>query len=168
MNPLIFIMGVSGSGKSTIGSRLSMRTGIPFFDGDDFHSSTNREKMHAGHPLDDEDRKDWLDAINKLAVKQVHSNGVIIACSALKEKYRQQLVQKIDATVHWVCLTGNYELVWQRIQNRKDHFMPASLLQSQFEILEIPAGAITPDITKSPDEIVDLLMAQTGLAGKLV
>ena len=81
-------MGVSGSGKTTIGKMLSGRTGIPFFDGDDFHPPSNKEKMKSGHPLNDEDRQVWLQKLNLLAVAQSNGNGAIIACSALKEKYR--------------------------------------------------------------------------------
>lgn len=163
MGPVIFIMGVSGSGKTTIGSRLSEQMGIPFFDGDDFHSTNNREKMKSGQPLTDDDRWEWLEAINKMAIKQSQEKGAIIACSALKEKYRQRLMRDIPSPVQWVCLAGEYNTVLERIQSRKDHFMPASLLQSQFEILEVPVDAIRPDISKSPEEIVNFLLAEPRL-----
>src|SRR5688572_29482689 len=143
MKPLvIFIMGVSGSGKTTIGLQLSEVTGIPFFDADDFHPAANKEKMKSGHPLTDEDRKDWLERINELAREQSMSSGAIIACSALKEKYRETLADGINVPVHWVFLQGSFELVQERLKARKDHFMPASLLQSQFETLEPPHHAI--------------------------
>ena len=88
MNRIIYIIGVSGTGKTTTGKLLSQKTGIPFFDADDYHSAANKEKMKAGHPLNDDDRKEWLQEINKLALEQTKLQGAIIACSALKEKYR--------------------------------------------------------------------------------
>jgi len=91
MNSIIYIMGVSGSGKTTVGRLLSQQTGIPFFDGDDFHSAANKEKMNAGIPLTDEDRQGWLQQLHDLAEKESAGGGAIIACSALKEKYRQLL-----------------------------------------------------------------------------
>ncbi|MEI9912960.1 MAG: gluconokinase [Bacteroidota bacterium] len=90
---IIYIMGVSGSGKTTIGQRLSSETGIPFFDADDFHSNANKEKMRAGQPLSDDDRSDWLITIHQLAKKEAAGNGAIIACSALKEKYRLFIIR---------------------------------------------------------------------------
>src|SRR5690349_10129139 len=93
---IIYIMGVSGSGKTTVGKKLSAKTGRPFFDGDDLHSTSNREKMQAGHPLTDEDRKAWLHRINGLAKDELKMEGAIIACSALKEKYREVLSMGIS------------------------------------------------------------------------
>jgi carbohydrate kinase (thermoresistant glucokinase family) len=157
---IIYIMGVSGSGKTTIGEKLSAKIKIPFFDADDFHSLANKEKMHAGHPLTDEDRAGWLMTINQLAKDQVAKEGAIIACSALKEKYRTILSDGITVPVYWVFLQGSYECIQERMKARKDHFMPAAMLQSQFETLEIPAGAITVDISNSPDAIVETLISR--------
>jgi gluconokinase len=155
-NHIIYIMGVSGSGKTTIGKLLSIKTGIPFFDGDDLHSAENKKKMKAGIPLNDDDRKGWLQQINLLAIEQERLAGAIIACSALKEKYRHVLSEAI-AKPYWIFLNGNFELIHERMKKRKDHFMPAGMLTSQFEILEIPDGALSIDITKPPEEIVDII-----------
>ena len=152
---VIYIMGVSGSGKTTVGKLLSAATGIPFFDADDLHSSANKRKMEAGIPLNDEDREGWLRQVNSLAIEQQKSAGAIIACSALKEKYRNILNERIY-NARWIFLHGNFEMIHERMKNR-DHFMPANLLSSQFEILEIPADALSIDITKSPQEIVDII-----------
>src|SRR5688500_6248041 len=105
---VVYIMGVSGSGKSTIGHKLSVATGIPFFDADDFHPPENKEKMKAGQPLNDNDRKVWLKRINELAKEHSQKKGAIIACSALKEKYRIVLSGGIKSTVHWILLQGNF------------------------------------------------------------
>jgi carbohydrate kinase (thermoresistant glucokinase family) len=156
---IVYIMGVSGSGKTTIGELLAEKTGIPFFDADDFHSQANKEKMKAGHPLTDDDRKDWLQKINALASEQSKKNGAIIACSALKEEYRQTLSNGIEKPL-WVFLNGSYKVIYERIKNRKGHYMPASLLHSQFESLEIPDGAFSIDIEKEPGEIVALILKQ--------
>jgi carbohydrate kinase (thermoresistant glucokinase family) len=152
---IFFIMGVSGSGKTTIGQLLSERTGIPFFDADDYHSDANKTKMKEGHPLTDEDRQGWLQRLNQLAIDESTNKGAIIACSALKQRYREILSTDITLPIHWVLLKGSYELISERLQKRKGHYMPASLLQSQFDILEMPAGAIVEDIANDPAHIVD-------------
>ena len=157
---IVYIMGVSGSGKTTIGKKLSAQTGIPFFDGDDFHSISNMEKMAAGRPLDDNDRAEWLAKINEFAKEQIKKNSVIIGCSALKEKYRRVLSSGITVPIFWVFLQGSYELIEKRMQARRDHFMPATLLTSQFAALELPRQAITVDIKNDPDTIVKLLISQ--------
>jgi len=151
---VIYIMGVAGSGKTTIGQKLSVATGIPFFDADDFHPPANKEKMKAGQALTDEDRRDWLTRINELAKEQSEKNGAIIACSALKEKYRTALSAGIKAPVHWILLQGSFEMIQERMKARKEHFMPASLLQSQFDTLETPGNALVMDIKTSPEKIV--------------
>lgn len=161
---IVYVMGVSGSGKTTIAHKLSAATGIPFFDGDDFHPPANKEKMKAGQPLNDTDRKDWLLALNELARSQSQQNGAIIACSALKEKYRKILSEKIEAPVYWVLLQGSFELIQQRMESRKDHFMPPALLQSQFDTLEAPADATVVDIKNDPEEIVADILRQIKLA----
>lgn len=151
---IIYIMGVSGSGKTTIGQQLTSETGIPFFDADDFHSRANKDKMKAGLPLNDKDREGWLHTINQLAVGEAQKNGAIIACSALKEKYRTLLSYGIKVPVHWIFLQGDYQIINERMKTRKNHFMPECLLQSQFETLENPENAITIGINKNPEEIV--------------
>lgn len=149
-------MGVSGSGKTTVGELLAVKIGIPFFDADDFHSQANKEKMKAGLPLNDKDRENWLQNINQLAIAQQQLKGAVIACSALKEKYRTVLGSSVRKPL-WVFLQGNYDMIFERLKKRRGHYMPASLLQSQFESLEIPADAITVGIEKEPVEIVELI-----------
>ncbi len=155
---VIFIMGVSGAGKSTVGTRLAGQLNIPFYDGDDFHSDANKAKMKAGHPLNDTDRMKWLKTLNLLAVREVQLHSVVIACSALKESYRQQLSTSIESQCRWVLLRGSFDQIEARISKRQGHFMPASLLRSQFDLLETPSQALSIDIQHSPDEIVDLII----------
>lgn len=120
MQTILFIMGVSGSGKTTVGKLLSKQTGIPFFDADDFHSTANVEKMKAGVPLTDEDRASWLQSLNQLA-KENQTTGAVIACSALKETYRQQLADGLHH-VQWVYLKGSYALIHERMLQRPHHY----------------------------------------------
>ncbi|MGZ5219308.1 MAG: gluconokinase [Chitinophagaceae bacterium] len=162
-SPVVYIMGVAGSGKTTVGQKLSVATGIPFFDADDFHSTANKEKMKDGHPLNDADRKDWLERINELAKEHSQKKGAIIACSALKQQYRIILSEGIKPPVHWVLLHGNFGLIQERIKSRKNHFMPANLLQSQFDTLELPVDAMVMDIRDNPDQIVDDILRKTEL-----
>lgn len=157
---VIFVFGVSGSGKTTIGKLLALRLGVPFFDGDDFHPASNKEKMAQGIPLTDEDRKGWLTSINRRAIKESEEYTVVIGCSALKETYRQQLMQGIEVRCKWFLLHGNYNLILKRMQRRTGHFMPTALLQSQFDLLEIPSYAILFDIQLSEKKIVDLMLIQ--------
>jgi len=156
MKQIIYIMGVAGSGKTTIGKLLNQKTGIPFFDADDFHPQANKEKMKAGHALNDEDRAAWLQELNSLAMEQTQLNGAIIACSALKEKYRSVLNMGITKPI-WIFLQGSYETIMERMKNRPGHFMPASLLQSQFDSLEIPADALSISIEKEAESIVEII-----------
>jgi carbohydrate kinase (thermoresistant glucokinase family) len=160
---IIYIMGVSGSGKTTIGKKLSAKFDMPFFDADDFHSRANKEKMKAGQPLTDDDRSEWLIVINKLAKEQMKKEGAIIACSALKEKYRRVLSNKITIPLFWVFLHGNYELIQKRMKARTDHFMPPAMLSSQFDALEIPQQCLTIDISKNPGKIVETIISRIGL-----
>jgi gluconokinase len=156
---IIYIMGVSGSGKTTIGKKLSERTAIPFFDADDFHSTANKEKMKRGQPLTDDDRAAWLTSLNELAKKQMKKKGAIIACSALKEKYRMVLSGGITIPLFWIFLQGDYELIQKRMMARADHYMPPSLLASQFEALETPRHAITINISDDPEKIIESIMS---------
>jgi carbohydrate kinase (thermoresistant glucokinase family) len=164
---IIYIMGVSGSGKTTIGKLLSQKTGIPFFDADDFHPIANKEKMRSGHALNDGDREEWLQKIQQLAVQQSQLNGAIVACSALKEKYRTVLNAGMEQPL-WIFLQGSYETVFERVNNRKGHYMPASLLRSQFDNLEIPKDALTINIEKGPEEIVELISSRVDNVLKVV
>ena len=153
---IIYIMGVSGAGKTTIGQLLSSKIGIPFFDADDFHSPSNKEKMKAGIPLTDDDRMDWLLQLHQLALKQSKTQGAIIACSALKEKYRTILANDINP--FWVFLQGTYQQLYDRMKNRQGHYMSVELLQSQLDTLEIPVDAFTLSIMLTPDEIVNKIL----------
>jgi len=150
-------MGVSGCGKSTIGKRLAKELKLPFYDGDDFHPEANVLKMASGQALHDEDRKEWLENLNHLAKKN-RKNGVVIACSALKQVYRDALLKDVSDTLQFVFLEGSYAEILNRIQKRKGHFMPPALLQSQFDALERPLDAITISILHSPEEIVTKIM----------
>ncbi len=152
-NQLIIIMGVSGSGKTTVAQLLSQKTGWPFYDADSFHSKENIAKMQAGIPLTDEDRWPWLDSMNIFAKNNLPGTNLIFTCSALKEIYRQRLCTGIEDSCRWVFLKGDYDTILKRMQQRK-HYMPASLLQSQFDLLEEPKDALSEDIFQSPEVIV--------------
>ena len=152
LNPVIYIMGVSGSGKTTIGKLVAASTGLPFFDADDFHPEPNKQKMKAGEALTDADRQPWLLCLQQLAIVQSDLKGAVIACSALKENYRNILTNGVPQPV-WVFLQGSYNLIYKRMEKRSGHFMPAHLLQSQFDSLEIPENALTISIEEKPEVI---------------
>jgi gluconokinase len=150
---IIIIMGVSGVGKTTVGELLSRQTGWPFYDADDFHSPANIEKMRSGVALTDDDRWPWLDRINGV-LREADRRGesAILACSALKERYRDRLAQGMEA-VRWVYLAGEFDLIKQRIDARKGHYMTAKLLESQFAALEAPADALKVDVSAEPEQL---------------
>ncbi|MEX0291370.1 MAG: gluconokinase [Flavobacteriaceae bacterium] len=152
-----FVMGVSGCGKSTVGSLLARELSVPFFDGDDYHPPSNIHKMSSGLPLNDQDRKGWLKSLNALASENVEK-GAVIVCSALKADYREILSKAIKDKVDWVLLDGSFEEISARLNKRKGHFMPASLLRSQFETLEKPQKGIIVSITATPADIVKKIM----------
>lgn len=152
MNKVIYIMGVSGCGKSTIGKALSDLWDVPFYDGDDFHPEANIQKMSDEQPLNDDDRAPWLKAINQFAQKELTSTSCIMACSALKQSYRDLLSDEIADQTIYVHLDGTFEQIQTRMMAR-NHFMPASLLRSQFDTLEPPNNAIVEDISRSIDDI---------------
>lgn len=146
-------MGVSGCGKTTVGNLISQESGLPFFDADDFHPPENVEKMKSGEPLNDEDRQPWLEKLATQIEKWNRKKGAILACSALKETYRQLLLSK-SKDVQFVYLKGNKDTILERMKARKGHYMPPKLLDSQFEALEEPSNAITIFIENSPNEIM--------------
>jgi gluconokinase len=151
----IVVMGVSGSGKSTVGAALAQRLRVPFADADDFHPPANIAKMSAGHPLDDDDRYPWLEAIGEWLAE--HSAGGVMSCSALKRKYRDQL-RRHCPDVEFVHLLGTPEVIGKRQASRPGHFMPASLLASQFttlEPLEADEHGTAIDVDQNIDSIVD-------------
>ena len=152
---LIILMGVSGAGKTTVGRLLAQDLGWPFFEGDDFHPPSNVLKMARGIALTDEDRWPWLDRIRELIGTIVDSGqDAVIACSALKQTYREHLLEGSQGTV-FVYVKGDYGLIRSRLAQREDHFMKANLLDSQFRTLEEPEGVITIDAVLKPREIVD-------------
>jgi gluconokinase len=151
----IVVMGVSGSGKSTVGAALAQRLRVPFADGDDFHPPANVAKMTAGQALDDDDRYPWLEAIGQWLAD--HPDGGVMSCSALKRKYRDQL-RRHCADVEFLHLSGTPEVISKRQASRPGHFMPASLLQSQFatlEPLEPDESGTAIDVDQNIDSIVD-------------
>lgn len=156
---ILFVIGVSGTGKSTIAKLLAEELNLPFFDGDDFHSEANIEKMSNKIPLTDEDRYEWLVTLNKLAVNN-QETGAVIVCSALKESYRNILANKIEEKVVWISLESSFELLLERLQKRKGHFMPAELLRSQLDTFEPPTNAIKISIVPGPQEIVDQILRE--------
>jgi gluconokinase len=163
-NPVV-VMGVSGSGKSTVGAALAQRLAVPFADGDDLHSSGEIAKMSAGVPLGDADRYPWLERIGQWLAR--HSDGGVISCSALKRRYRDQLRWHRPG-VAFLHLTGSPELIARRQAGRVGHFMPPALLQSQFDTLE-PLGpdenGVTLDVDADADAVVAAYLARVGPAG---
>jgi len=149
--PLVVVMGVSGSGKSTIGSALAEKLGVAFIDGDDLHPQANVDKMHAGHPLTDDDRWPWLARVGQ-ALHDAGDDGLVIACSALKRSYRDAILSE-EPRALFLHLTTSQGLIADRLKHRDDHFMPPALLDSQFETLE-PLGDDEPGVAVDVGEDV--------------
>ena len=155
MKSPIVVMGVSGSGKSTVGAALAQRLRVPFADADDFHPEANVAKMSAGHALNDEDRYPWLDAIGDWLAEHCGAGGVM-SCSALKRKYRDQL-RKHCPQVRFLHLSGSPQVIGRRQASRPGHFMPASLLASQFDTLE-PLEADEHGVVVDVDQDIDAVV----------
>ncbi len=157
--PVIILMGVSGVGKTTVGTRLADVLDWDFVDGDDFHPPANVEKMEQGEPLTDEDRRPWLRAIRDfIRERREQEEPAIVACSALKAAYRDVLLQDNDGA-RLVYLKGSYALIRQRMEARTDHFFDAEMLDSQFEALEEPTtdAALTVNVDAPPEAIVRMI-----------
>lgn len=167
------IMGVCGCGKTTVGKALAAQLGIEFVDADDHHPEENKNKMKAGLPLDDHDRQPWLETLSRILGNS--DKPVALACSALKEKYRQTLLgggveldeetnKRNPSRIRFVFLSASQSAIEQRLANRKGHFFNPSLVTSQFEALEPPSpseGILTVDATLTPDDIVSLVLSST-------
>lgn len=152
--PLYLVMGVAGSGKTTLAQKLADTTGATWLDADDFHSPANRAKMAAGTPLTDDDRWPWLDALNEeLGRAESAGETLFLACSALKQIYRDRLAAGLS-NLKIIYLKGSIELIRSRLAHRTGHFMPVALLESQFATLEEPTGAIVLPIDQSVEEMV--------------
>ena len=159
---VIVLMGVTGSGKTTVGRGLARELGWRFYDGDDFHPAANVEKMSRGVPLDDDDRRPWLATLGELIRDCLRRGaGAVLACSALKESYRACLL--IDERVKLVYLKVDHGLVRGRLDARRGHFMKTPLLDSQFDALEEPAEESHFDASAPPDEIVERIRGRLGL-----
>ena len=156
----LIVMGVSGSGKTTIGKAIADRLGWDFYDADDFHPQENITKMENGSPLTDSDRAPWLSSLHDLIASCLsRARPGVLACSALKERYRQKLLEGNEG-VQLIYLRGSYDLIWSRMAARKNHYMKPEMLRSQFEALEEPTDALVVDISQSVDDIVQGTLRQ--------
>ncbi|ACB51335.1 carbohydrate kinase, thermoresistant glucokinase [Crocosphaera subtropica ATCC 51142] len=161
LSMIYLIIGVSGSGKTTIGTALNQQLGYAFYDADDFHPPENIAKMSQGIPLNDSDRLPWLLAIKSVINEnQKEDKNAVITCSALKQAYRDLLEQNTTDII-WIYLKGSYETFLKRLQHRSEHFMKENMLMSQFQILEEPENAMTIDVNLSVEEIVQTIINQT-------
>jgi gluconokinase len=159
---ILLLMGVQGSGKTTVGTALAKRLGWQYLDADDYHPAANIAKMSAGIPLTDEDRAPWLAALRAEIDRALRERrNVVLGASALKEKYRQELVVP---GVSLVYLRASYELIASRLKSRKEHFAKLDLLPSQFAQLEEPRDALVVDASRNVDEIVDNIVGGAGLS----
>jgi gluconokinase len=162
-NTVYIVMGVSGSGKTTVGQLLAERLGLPFHDADDFHSVANIAKMRGGTPLTDADRKEWLEQLAASVRKWSQADGAVLACSALKEKYRQQFNEAATHPVRWVFLDGSEELLSERLRARKGHYMTQQMLASQLDTLEPPTYGLRLPLSQDlqPQDLVNQIVAAT-------
>jgi gluconokinase len=154
----IILMGVSGCGKTSIGKILARKTGKKFLDGDDYHPPENIRKMQAGEPLNDDDRKPWLQELMRLLDEAGKGKGCILACSALKQSYRDMLSGSSGSEVVFVYLKGSRDLIAKRLNARVGHYFPKNLLESQFSDLEEPSDTLTIEIDLDPESIADRII----------
>ncbi|MDY7225933.1 gluconokinase [Hyalangium rubrum] len=156
---VIILMGVAGAGKTTLGKRLAEALGWRFLEGDDFHPPENVAKMASGVPLTDVDRAPWLERLRGLIAEAVtRGEDLVVACSGLRRSYR--LLLTVDPSrVRWVYLSAPREEIARRLKLRQGHFMPPSLLDSQFETLEAPEDALEVDVAREPEEVVAAIRA---------
>lgn len=163
---VVIIMGVSGCGKSTVGRAFADKAGFAFLDADDFHPARNIEKMKKGEPLTDEDRQPWLQAlVDLLGRRCLAGENIVLACSALKNRYRD-ILSSGAASPRYVFLEGSASLIKARLQGREGHFMPGSLLKSQFDTLEVPDKAERVSIDRPVDAIVQEISRRLWPAGR--
>jgi gluconokinase len=156
---IVVVMGVTGSGKTTVGMMLADAMQCPFLEGDSLHSKANIDKMGHGVPLTDADRAPWLSAIHARMLDVFgHGHSLVVGCSALKQSYRAALAEGIPVT--WVYLKGSAKLIRTRLQHRTNHFMKANMLASQFEALEEPSDAIVADVSQPPAAIVEHILVE--------
>jgi gluconokinase len=164
---IVILFGVSGAGKTTVGKLLARKLGWHFLEADDFHPTANVEKMRSGHPLTDEDRWPWLKRLREQIERSLAAGeNAVLACSALKRKYRDCL--RVNSDVKSVFLRGDYALIEKQLRHRRGHFMKSALLRSQFADLEEPQPnehALTVELERTPQEIVDEIEAKLDLAG---
>lgn len=155
---VVIITGVTGTGKTTIGTLLADRLSLPFIDADDYHSLDSITKMKGGSPLTDEDRFPWLNKLSEVLHRMETQNGCVLACSALKEGYRKILEQGLTQKPVWIYLEGPKEVISARMQDRKEHFMPEALLNSQLQTVEKPQYANCICIKQEPSVIVEQIV----------
>jgi carbohydrate kinase (thermoresistant glucokinase family) len=156
---VIILMGVSGCGKTTVGKLLAEKMKLPFYDADHFHPAENVRKMRSGRPLNDAERKPWLETLAQNIADWNQSGGAVLACSALKGWYRDLLISRSEKKdVFFVYLKGSKKLISERLKSRDGHYMPAELLDSQFDTLEEPRNVITIPIAPSPEVITTSIL----------
>jgi gluconokinase len=154
---ILLVMGVTGSGKSTVGKMLAERLGWVYLEADDFHCESNKAKMHRGEPLTEADRQPWLAAMRaELETQTANGKNVVLACSALREQYRHILMDGLQVTL--IYLRGSREWIAGRLTQRTNHFAGLPILDDQFAVLEEPSNALVFDIEKTPEKIVEEIL----------